>query len=1398
MTPGSALNAEQIADLAAEIRRQPATAPGVEQLGAEATMWLALPPSWTAEAAERAKFPSPVDQFVRRAAQASILELHESITEDGGESITFWPRASARESLLAGCVQRFGLDTVQQTAATIAGRLLHLEDDGCDIGTPVHDWAELVAENRGNVSGEKLVDRVRAAVARDDLARAMETLSIAEALGPLAPHLESSVVRARRLVYLGYRRRHDTRALASFLRRGEQVAAVRDLVHGRGDQWALHLIGMGGVGKTMLVRYLSSGLFAHDEAMPVFPVGRIDFDHLSPAYPIRRPVQLLVELADELAPFADTEVRNRRLNAFLESAVSVQSYVASRPPSDDIGDDPIVHLAVSHFAQFLSSLAQPVVLVLDTCEELAKLHPGDAEAPALARTFAMLEQVHAGAPAVRVLLAGRRHLASRGAGWELAPGSPLPPRDYLGRCELRGFTRGESLGYLAPERMPEALVEEILARSPESGRTAGIVATPGDDPAGSRHNPFDLALYRSWWQAEPELSAQRLRTAGMDAYVEVRIAGRLQDPELERVLPAVALLGRFDESMLAPVTSPGRAPAIVARLAEQEWVETTTDPDTGDRILQVEELLRPRLLVWAGRPERRESLETLRAGLAVPLAALLAEQPLDRLSADHVLAAVRLAAPVDAALIWAGLEHRIAATSRWDWARNVVPRIRAAFTSGDDAGHPLLVAGVLATEIAVRRRDSPYADNEPAWRSVRDAVAPAAAASAAAPDGEPLRRLARRLWRRAVLGVAGTRRRPSTPGELASFVEVLRERPFDHALDAAAAAALEGIAEHNDPARLAGLLDPARAWLGECDLSPDAAAAVGVALATMAAPDPRQAASYLVAALETVESPAGTPEAAADLPGRPDPRVWILLHRARLCLSRRDPPDPEVLASWLANGLGQIHTIDGERLAAQCVQVELGFGLVAEERLDEIAAVDAYYARRRPDRGIHDAVPPLFVALAEGYLATGRPDRARELLEAHRRAGRSGRAEDATERAAELALVRLARRMRSPSKGAPFDRLRRSARSGVGAVTEARVCEQIWGARLLADGVPPGADERTASSPEMWLAWWSSQQVDPVTGRIALPAAAWALEDGPDQGSPPALRVAVEQALTIGEGPGRNDLRAWLARHEGDFEQPNFRFIDPEPLGWVGAALGRPGGPRAVAAPPVAVAEAALAAGELLAFRQPAAAKRLLDVAIREARGRSPLVAFQAAVCGATATGHLGHAAAADASDLLSGCYEDFRRHFGDQDLPDWVQVRGSGDFSGVWRPWLDRCRVAAIFADGGLPEAPPGPRTPELRPALFRPAFTRLSGPRVPIAPSAPSAPSTATVTAVTNARSAPISPPPAVSPGRDIALSAAPSPAPAAAPSRKASPLRYGIALALVAAVATAFLVTLCLAGP
>ena len=68
--------------------------------------------------------------------------------------------------------------------------------------------------------------------------------------------------------------------------------------------------------------------------------------------------------------------------------------------------------AVDAFARVLEQLGV-VLLILDTCEELAKWNRGSLNSEAIRATLDMVAWLHERAGAVRVLLAGRRELPAR-------------------------------------------------------------------------------------------------------------------------------------------------------------------------------------------------------------------------------------------------------------------------------------------------------------------------------------------------------------------------------------------------------------------------------------------------------------------------------------------------------------------------------------------------------------------------------------------------------------------------------------------------------------------------------------------------------------------------------------------------------------------------------------------------------------------------------------------------------------------------------------------------------------------------------------------------------------------------------------------------------------------------
>jgi hypothetical protein len=108
-------------------------------------------------------------------------------------------------------------------------------------------------------------------------------------------------------------------------------------------------------------------------------------------------------------------------------------------------------------------------------------------------TFGIVERLHERAPAVRVLFAGRR---------------PLPQRGYLAVREVAGFTVGEARKYLtafAGRPLSARLMDAMIRQSPAID--AGVPPA-ADLPA--RVSPFDLALYRSWAEEDPDLDAAQV------------------------------------------------------------------------------------------------------------------------------------------------------------------------------------------------------------------------------------------------------------------------------------------------------------------------------------------------------------------------------------------------------------------------------------------------------------------------------------------------------------------------------------------------------------------------------------------------------------------------------------------------------------------------------------------------------------------------------------------------------------------------------------------------------------------------------------------------------------------------------------------------------------------------
>ena len=314
----------------------------VDRLGPDAALWLAAPPLWSVEAARAASFPvESVSQFVQLACDVGWCKVRGSLLDDAPADLLFWMPDEVRrevmdllrdQAMTTPASSAAGPGTLVQDVLRVAERVRGVMSADEVLGGPETEipgalrvWANLMTGHRADVQDEVprgLVEYARLTVAERALGTAQDVVAAGEAIAPvLAGAAEQALSRARRLLALGLRRRQDERALGRYLDRPELSDAVTRLLNrdAATDQepaagqppsqapgpteppWALHLRGAGGVGKTMLIRYLASGLYAAQRGQPPIRVARADFDHIGPDYPVRRPVQLLLELADELA-----------------------------------------------------------------------------------------------------------------------------------------------------------------------------------------------------------------------------------------------------------------------------------------------------------------------------------------------------------------------------------------------------------------------------------------------------------------------------------------------------------------------------------------------------------------------------------------------------------------------------------------------------------------------------------------------------------------------------------------------------------------------------------------------------------------------------------------------------------------------------------------------------------------------------------------------------------------------------------------------------------------------------------------------------------------------------------------------------------------------------------------
>jgi hypothetical protein len=693
------------------------------------------------------------------------VQTSESTGPWEGQTFRIAPelRATALEDLLEEPASEESLRGKQAGLGYVRSQLkraasVMLQSEKLEEYPPLWRWAQLASRADSDEAlraylDSQITDAIRNAEEHSDQGapEALRWIEAAESFAEIFQgKLELSLTLARRKRELFNRRAYDRRKLANYYRREDQLVAFRELLTDR-EHWALHYAGGGGLGKTMLLRYLTQYEARDPQGVPRIIVSRVDFDFLHPDYPFRAPGLLLSALAEELRLQAGPAATS--IFASLDAWI-VQLHDEVTRNSGGIRlislDDRLFTQVIAFFADACSVVGtvnpteapRPVVLMLDTCEELSKLR-FDGSVPENVRvTFEILQRVKERAGNVRVVFSGRRALARKGWDWE--SDSPLPERSYLRLFRVEGFSDREALQFLSEfklndKKVPEAFIEPILnltrsAAADEESRFR-IVAEAGDQSAKSlkndasdslgsdaqlRHNPFDLDMYADWVVGDTDVTLETLRIGGRHLYIEQRILRRLNS-RMRELLPQLAALGRFDRPLLIALTANYKEPVnLQEEVVSQEWVRAERGAAT-DKWL-VEPGLRTRILDYYREREPGE-LRNARRALADVLVRITLNHSLDRLAEQYFGAAFDTLQedPEAAARWWMQVEERIARENAWlNWGQPLMSHLLAEPVLSAEAPRSFRAA-VLATQASVTLHTGD-GDVRAAWQRAEESL----------------------------------------------------------------------------------------------------------------------------------------------------------------------------------------------------------------------------------------------------------------------------------------------------------------------------------------------------------------------------------------------------------------------------------------------------------------------------------------------------------------------------------------------------------------------------------------------------------------------------------------------------------------------------------------------------
>jgi hypothetical protein len=1004
--------------------------------------WLAALPAWTVTLGVRLGLDRDADlvaALVSDLQGADLIESRQILSEDGQPIEAFWLRPSVRPEL-GRYLQESDGSSLDKDLDTLADAVAELQAAPATTGAlGSTDWLKIVRDFRPDHTGRVFIGQIDRLIERGQLALASGLVAGARSIGELASGTLLDAARwAQWRIDGAIRVEQDRERLRHYIGHPDVEQAIEHLMGGSAQTWALHLLGDGGVGKTTLIRYLASGRFAadHQQTEP-FLVTRVDFDRLDPRYPHQRPAQLLLALGTELEPFVAGRELDRLYRGFQDAANLLHERLAGQHADDGEAD---LRQAVERFGRFLSALERPVLFVLDTCEELAKLYTPQTAAPAIDETFRILHLVHDQVTSTRVLFAGRRWLVPSDDPGRRASGPLLRPRDYLRVLPVSGFSLAQAEHYInlrenarltgdaAASPLDLALREAMLDRCRASSAPTG--------PAS--YSPFELSAYCDWVPFDPDIDAARLRSAPGDPYVEWRIVGKLGDAQVRTALGIVAQLGRFDRALVSPALARTRLDAarVFDSLAAQEWMNVVSvGPDGRPAVIEVDEHLRGRIRRVTERSPDLYPVD--RAQLGEDARQVIVATQLDEVPAETVTVAVEMLPVESAAELWRLIDDRIAAERAWGWLDQIASRVRAAEQqrlAGDSQGSASIMAAIIASQACARIQTRSGPDLFRLWREVELYA-----------DRFPEDQGREILTLRAGLGRLAVGDLDDTP----VLVAALRaDSDVREMLTGAIVAAAHGLIGRGDEVwRVIGdLLDN----LAVTTADPAAQAALHLVGVVLRLRDRKTDEAAGLADL-TIE----LADRAARQPGQPWPD-WATPRRfpdhcrlVRMIVAWRQGAaiDAVPWPAWRAAALPHIADIDAERLVAATVRFEAGYRVIEPGDLERLGQAERYVANRRSSAWAHAQVEPLVAELADVWQVRGAPDRCADLLQARiEEAVAIGDDPDTIEQC-EFGLLRLCRRERNASWSSSVRRLSLEG--------SPRQREAAWLVRILVDGDRP-------------------------------------------------------------------------------------------------------------------------------------------------------------------------------------------------------------------------------------------------------------------------------------------------------------------------------------------------------